>query len=395
MAATAMREKRKEIAATILELCDAYATMKEVKIPFLNFEPMHQAAQGEMKSAFARVYASNWFINGAEVADFEKAFARFCQTDFAVGVSNGLDALHLCLRALGVQAGDEVIVPSNTFIATVLAVSYCGATPVFVEPRMDTFNIDPENIERAITKRTKVIIPVHLYGQPCEMDHIVAIASAHGLFVVEDNAQAHGATFLNKITGGLGHLNATSFYPGKNLGALGDGGAVTTDNSYLSEKVAMLRNYGSKEKYKHEYIGFNMRLDELQAAFLSVKLGFINEWTRQRQQIAEWYIEFLSDCPHIILPTTHENASHVYHLFVVRSNERDRLQEHLGDSGVATLIHYPTPPHLQAAYRHLGCAKGDFPVAEHLAETCLSLPIWPGMTIEQVQYVANQVIKFK
>jgi len=224
-----------EIANTILDPFDVHTAMKNVNIPFLNFESMHQGIKAEMHDAFAKVYASNWFINGAEVEKFEKDYARYCQTRFAVGVSNGLDALHLCLRALGVGAGDEVIVPSNTFVATVLAVSYCGAIPVFVEPRMDTYNIDPEKIEKAITKQTKAIIPVHLYGQPCEMDRIMAIASAHHLFVVEDNAQAHGATFLNRTTGGWGHLNATSFYPGKNLGALGDGGAVTTDSPDMSE----------------------------------------------------------------------------------------------------------------------------------------------------------------
>lgn len=345
-----------------------------------------------MVQSFCDVYDSNWFINGSRVAEFEKIFARYCQTEYAVGVSNGLDALHLCLRALGVKEGDEVIVPSNTFIATVLAVSYCGAKPVFVEPRIDTYNIDPERIERAITNRTKVIVPVHLYGQPCEMDVIMSIASAYNLFVVEDNAQAHGAKFVDKTTGGWGHLNATSFYPGKNLGALGDGGAVTTNSAQLAEKVLMLRNYGSKEKYRHEYVGFNMRLDELQAAFLSVKLQFIDQWTKQRQQIAEWYLECLADCADLILPLTHSRANHVYHLFVVRSKERDSLQDHLHRNGVSTLIHYPTPPHLQPAYADLGFSVGDFPIAEELAASCLSLPLWPGMTKSHVEAIASLIV---
>lgn len=360
-----------------------------MNIPFLNLEPMHSAIREEMEAAFREVYASNWFILGKKVEDFERAYAAYTGTKYAVGVSNGLDALILALRALDVGPGDEVIVPSNTYIATVLAVTHVGATPVFVEPRIDTYNIDPARIPAAITRRTKAIIPVHLYGQPCEMDAIMDIASAHSLHVVEDNAQAHGATFKGKRTGSWGHLNATSFYPGKNLGALGDAGAVTTDDPELAEKVRSYRNYGSKVKYHNEHAGFNNRLDELQAAFLLVKLKYIEKWTRERQQVASWYDVALKDAPGITLPTTHPDASHSYHLYVIRSQNRDALQQRLAEHGIGTLIHYPIPPHLQEAYMHLSYKEGDFPIAEELAKTILSLPLWPGMEQEQVNNICD------
>ncbi len=347
-----------------------------------------------MKEAFEKVYDSYWYVQGSELEVFEKAYATFNQTECAVGVANGLDALYLSLKALGIQPGDEVIVPSNTYIATVLAVSYLGATPVIVEPRLTTYNINPEFIEQAITPKTKAIMPVHLYGQACEMNAIMEIAHKHNLWVVEDNAQAHGSSYNGKLTGSFGHANGTSFYPGKNLGALGDAGAVTTNNTELAEKIKTLRNYGSSKKYYNEVIGHNMRLDELQATFLSVKLKYLHEWTAQRQQIATWYNKALEGIDQIILPEVDTDASHVYHLYVVRTIERDKLQNYLAEQGIGTLIHYPVPPHLQKAYANLGHQEGDFPISEELANTCLSLPMWPGMDKNQVEYIAEKITAF-
>ena len=362
-------------------------------IPFLNFEPMHQFIRSEMIQSFQEVYDSNWFVMGKKLEIFEKEYATFNQTKYSIGVSNGLDALHLALKALNVTKGDEVIVPSNTYIATALATSYVGATPVFVEPDAQTYNINPSNIEAAITPKTKAIMPVHLYGQACDMDAIMAIAKKHNLFVVEDNAQAHGATFNGKITSSFGNANGTSFYPGKNLGALGDAGAVTTNDEALAKKIFMLRNYGSEKKYHNEEIGFNMRLDELQASLLSVKLKHLNEWTRQRKVIANLYNAALKNIGDLILPSVHPNSTHVYHLYVIKTKNRDGLQKHLSENGIGTLIHYPIPPHLQNAYQFLNLKKGSFPVAEELADTCLSLPIWPGMTSNQVNIVAENIKK--
>ena len=355
---------------------------------------MHTAIRAEMQAAFQTVYDSNWFVMGKHVESFEKKYAHFNQVAHCIGVSNGLDALHLALNALGVGEGDEVIVPSNTYIATLLAVSYVGATPVLVEPNINTYNINPSNIEKAITNKTKVIMPVHLYGQACEMDAIMLIAEKYGLYVVEDNAQAHGAAFQNKLTGSFGDVNGTSFYPGKNLGALGDAGAVTTNDDTLAQKIRILRNYGSEIKYHNEVIGYNHRLDEMQAAFLSVKLSYLNEWTKQRQQIAQSYTETLKNIGDLILPVTHPEATHVYHLYVIRTQHRDALQHHLTNHGIGTMIHYPIPPHKQNAYTSLGYQKGDFRIAEEIADTCLSLPIWPGMCIEDVNQIVSIIKNF-
>jgi dTDP-4-amino-4,6-dideoxygalactose transaminase len=362
-----------------------------MKIPFLSFKIVHSAIKAEMQTAFDQVYDSYWYVMGKQLNNFEEAYSQFNDVEHTVGVSNGLDALHLALKALGVGPGDEVILPSNTYIATALAVSYVGATPVFVEPNPLTYNIDPDKIEAAITSNTKAIMPVHLYGQSCEMKVIMDIAARHKLYVIEDNAQAHGATFDGKITGSWGHANGTSFYPGKNLGALGDGGAITTNDAALADKVKVLRNYGSQIKYKNEIIGHNMRLDELQAAFLSVKLKYLMEWTKQRQQIATWYNDALQGIDNITLPFVHPDASHVYHLYVIKTPQRDELQKHLTDNGIGTLIHYPIPPHLQKAYSHLSYKKGDFPIAEGLANSCLSLPLWPGMVQEDVEKVSLKI----
>lgn len=365
-----------------------------MNVPFLDFTPMHEPIKKEMEGAFASVYASNWFVMGEGLRVFEQEYAAFNKTRFSVGVSNGLDALVLSLRALGIGKGDEVIVPSNTYIASALAVTHVGATPVFVEPDVKTFNINPRNIEPSITANTKAILPVHLYGQACEMNSIISYSNKHGLFVVEDNAQSHGASFDGRLTGSWGDINATSFYPGKNLGALGDAGAITTNNESLANAAKTLRNYGSSTKYFNEIIGYNNRLDELQAALLSVKLKYLNHWTEQRQSAAEQYLSELVGVGDLILPYTHQMATHVYHLFVIRTVKRDQLQHYLNDKGIGTLIHYPVPPHLQKAYHHLGHSTGDFPIAERMAKTCLSLPMYPGISAEQVHHVTSSIKAF-
>jgi len=369
--------------------------MKENKhIPFLAFNRLHDPIREELMSVFEKELVKNWYILGSSLREFEVSFAEYLGTAHSIGVSNGLDALFLSLKVLGIGLGDEVIVPSNTYIASVLAVSHVGATPVFVEPDVRTYNIDPKRIEAVITERTRAIMPVHLYGQPCDMGRIMNIAEKHGLYVVEDNAQAHGSTWKGKRTGTFGHCNGTSFYPGKNLGALGDGGAVTTNSGELAEKIRVLRNYGSQKKYYNEVIGYNMRLDELQAAFLSVKLKYLDQWTETRRKIAAMYHERLQGVGDLILPETHPDAEHVWHLYVVRTRHRDALQQHLKEKGIGSLIHYPVPPHLQKAYAHLGYRRGDFPIAEEIADTCLSLPLWVGMGEGEVDVVSSQVKVF-
>lgn len=365
-----------------------------MKIPFANFKAMHNPLKQRMVQAFEEVYDSNWFILGERVKKFEEDYAAFNHTKFALGISNGLDALHIALRTLHIGSGDEVIVPSNTYIATALAVSYTGATPVFVEPDLNTYNIKAAQIESAITGKTKAIMPVHLYGQCCEMNAIMDLAANRGIHVIEDNAQAQGATYLGKQSGSFGSLNATSFYPGKNLGALGDAGALTTNNEVFYQEAMKLRNYGSAKKYIHETIGFNMRMDECQAAFLSIKLEHLPSWNQQRQQIAAWYNQYLASIEEISLPVVAAEATHVYHLYVIRSKERDALQQYLRQQGIGTLIHYPIPPHLQQAYHTLKFTQGSFPIAEEIANTCLSLPLWPGMTEQEVQFVAAAIQSF-
>jgi dTDP-4-amino-4,6-dideoxygalactose transaminase len=363
-------------------------------IPFLSFDATNQQIRAEMMTAFADVFDSKWYILGKAVEQFEAEYAAFNQVPHCIGVSNGLDALHLALKALNIGPGHEVIVPSNTYIATVLAISYVGATPVFVEPDMASYNIDPALIEAAITPRTKAIMPVHLYGQCCAMGPIMALAAKHGLAVIEDNAQSQGSAWDGRLAGSFGHANGTSFYPGKNLGALGDAGAVTTADEALATRIRALRNYGSHKKYYNEVVGHNMRLDELQAAFLSVKLRHLAQWTAERQQIAGWYNQALQGIGDIVVPAIATGATHVYHLYVVRTAHRNALQQHLQAEGIGTLIHYPIPPHLQAAYQHLGYGPGDFPLAEQLADTCLSLPLFPGLQQQQVGHIAAVIQSF-
>lgn len=365
-----------------------------MQIPFLSFTPQHQPIREDVLSALTRVYDAQWFVLGQEVANFEAAYAAFNQTAHCVGVANGLDALHLALKALGIGPGDEVLVPSNTYIATWLAVTQVGATPVPVEPNAVTFNLDPARVEAAITPRTRAIMPVHLYGQACEMTALMALAQRHHLVVVEDNAQAQGATADGQLTGSFGHASGTSFYPGKNLGALGDAGAITTNDADLNQKLRSLRNYGSQKKYYNEVVGYNSRLDEMQAAVLAIKLQHLAEWTRQRQAVAALYNRHLAGIGDLVLPTVAAGSTHVYHLYVVRTARREELQQHLADQGISTLVHYPVPPHRQEAYADLGLTQGQFPIAEALAATCLSLPMWPGMTEEHVAAVADAMRRF-
>jgi len=365
-----------------------------LKIPFYDLDGQHSSIREEITRAVNEVIGNNRFVLDKQLADFEKDYGSYIGTRWCCGVGNGLDAILLSLLALDVGPGDEVIVPTNTFIATWLAVTKAGAKVVPVEPSLLTSNIDPSNIERAVSSRTKAIVPVHLYGRACDMPEILSIADRFNLRVIEDNAQAHGAEWKGKKTGSFGHCNATSFYPTKNLGAMGDGGAITANSRDIYERVKMLRNYGGATKYFSEYLGVNSRLDEMQAAILSVKLKYLQEWNQQRILLANLYREKLKDIGDLILPPAAEGLSHVYHLFVVRTKKRDKLRQHLADLAIETLIHYPVPPHLQKAYAFGGYKRGDFPIAEELASTCLSLPLWVGMGEHFVSAVCGEIIAF-
>jgi dTDP-4-amino-4,6-dideoxygalactose transaminase len=356
------------------------------KVPFLDLGATYRELQSELDAAWSRVMQSGWYILGSEVAAFEEEFAAYCGTDYCVGVANGLEALFLVLKAWGIGTGDEVIVPSNTYIATWLAVSHTGAVPVPVEPLLETCNMNPALIEAAITPNTKAILAVHLYGQPADMTAINAIARRYELKVLEDAAQGHGAAWCGRKAGCLGDAAAFSFYPGKNLGAYGDGGAVTTNDETLARHIGRLRNYGSAVKYYNSIPGFNSRLDELQAALLRVRLRWLDLWNERRSLLAAWYRANLdSFLPEASLPVVATDASPCWHLFVVRTAERDNLQQRLARAGVETLIHYPVPPHLQEAYSGLGYRPGSLPLAERLAREVLSLPIGPHLEPEMLQ----------
>ena len=361
-------------------------------VPFLDLHAACAELRPEIDAAIARVLDSGWYILGPEVEAFEAEFAGYCQADHAIGLANGLDALHLALRAMDVGPGDEVIVPSNTYIATWLAVSQCGATPVPVEPDPATHNIDPARIEAAITPRTRVILPVHLYGQPADLDPILAIARKHGLRVLEDGAQAHGARYKGRRIGGHGDAVAWSFYPGKNLGALGDGGAVTTNDAQIADRLRVLRNYGSRVKYVNEVAGYNSRLDPLQAAVLRVKLAHLDDWNARRTALAQVYLDGLRDTG-LVLPHVPDWAQPAWHLFVVRHRQRDDLQRALSEAGIGSLIHYPIPPHKQQAYAEAGYPADAFPLANRLAEEVLSLPMGPQMGAGDVDTVVAALIR--
>lgn len=364
-----------------------------MKIPFVTFLPIEKELNRELRDAFECVFTRSWYIEGVENETFEKAFAEYCSVNYCIGVGNGLDALMLALKALGIGKGDEVIVPSNTYIATALAVTYVAATPVLVEPDIRTFNINPDLIEAAITEKTKAIMPVHLYGQACDMDPILDVARKYKLKVIEDCAQAHGAAYKGKKVGTFGDAAGFSFYPGKNLGALGDAGAVVTNNKELSEKIHILKNYGSDYKYHHIYKGNNSRLDELQAAFLMAKLPHLERMNVERRRIAKMYTDGITN-PKIITPYVLPYCSPVWHIYGIRCLERDILEKYLNDRGIRTNKHYPIPIHLQECYKDLGIKKGKMQIAEEISNTELSIPMYYGMTDEEIRYVIDAINMF-
>jgi dTDP-4-amino-4,6-dideoxygalactose transaminase len=385
-----------------------------VKVPFLDLRATYLELKPEIDAAIARVLDSGWYIGGEEVESFEAEWAAYCEAKHAIGVANGLDALHLALRAMGVGQGDEVIVPSNTYIATWLAVSQCGATPVPVEPIEATYNINPELIEAAISPRTKVILPVHLYGQPADLDPIFAIARKHKLMVLEDAAQAHGARYKGRRVGAMGDAVAWSFYPGKNLGAMGDAGAVTTNNPDIADRICVLRNYGSRVKYINEVQGFNSRLDPIQAAILRVKLKVLDEWNDRRKAIAAEYMSGIAseakrstnrhcDAPsaprqstsQIVLPFVPDYADPVWHLFVIRHPNRDALQQKLTEAGIGTMIHYPIPPHKQEPFKGLVPRSRKFLDTEKIAKEVISIPVGPHLNLTAINNCANTIMELK
>lgn len=364
-----------------------------MKVPFVDLQIQFEQLRSEIMPAVERVCSRAAFILGGEVDEFEKAFAAFCGAAHCVGVASGCDALLCGLKACGVGPGDEVIAPANTFIATVLAISAAGATPVLVDCLEDTYEIDPAAVRKAVTKRTRVLLPVHLYGQAADMDAIAGIAAEFNLKVIEDAAQAHGALYKGRPCGTLGAVGCFSFYPGKNLGAYGDGGAIVTNDPAIAEYARMFRNYGQPRKYFHEMIGWNSRLDTLQAAILLAKLKHLKDWNAARRRHADEYRARLKDLP-VKLPAVAPGNEHVYHLFVIRHPRRDALLDFLQEKGVSCVIHYPIPVHLQKAYRHLGCAEGSFPVAERAAREIVSLPMFPELTEEQIGYVCHGIREF-
>jgi len=366
----------------------------ENKIQFLDLKKITNFHHQEYIEAIDDVLKDGWFIIGKRLKIFEEEYANYSQTKYSVGLANGLDALILSLIALDIGVGDEVIVPSNTYIASWLAITHAGAIIKPVEPRIDTYNINFELVEAAITNKTKAILAVNLYGQSSELTKLKAICTKYNLYLIEDNAQSQGAKCDNKLTGSFGDINATSFYPGKNIGAFGDGGAITTDNFELLNKIITLRNYGSKIKYFNDVIGYNSRLDELQAAILSIKLKYLNLENEHRVEIARKYNFLLSCVGDLVLPKLAENCTSVYHIYSIRTKKRDDLQNYLNSQDISTMIHYPLPPHLQKAYTHLGYKKGDFPIAEEIADTSLSLPIGPHLSVDETEYICEKINHF-
>lgn len=360
-------------------------------IPFLSLKPVNEQYRAELDAAIQRVLDKGWYLLGQEITDFENAFAEFCGVKNCVGVGNGLDALTLIIKAYGFSSGDEIIVPANTYIATILAISQNGCTPVLVEPDINTYNINPDLIEAAITPKTKAIMVVHLYGQAVEMEKVWPIAQKYNLKVIEDSAQAHGALYQGRRTGSLGDASGFSFYPGKNLGCLGDGGAVTTNDDELAERVRALRNYGSEIKYQHLFKGVNSRLDEIQAAMLSVKLKYLDQDNQKRRAVARFYRENIVN-PQIVLPQVKNEESHVWHIFAVRCARRDELQKYLSDNGIGTQIHYPIPPHKQQAYSEWNTLS--LPIAEQISREELSLPMSPVLTQQEIEYVVERINQF-
>lgn len=365
-----------------------------ISVPFCSMKYAHDQIKSEADKAIESVYKRGQFILGTELEQFEKEYAAYAGTRYCVGVASGLDALYLALDLVGIGSGDEVIVPAHTYIASWLAITRTGAKIVPVDVDATSLLISPNLVREAISKHTKAIMPVHLYGAPCDMTQLMEMAQQRNLHIIEDNAQAHGATWQNKMTGTFGSCNATSFYPTKNLGALGDGGAITTDNREFAQHAMSLRNYGSTDRFTNPVKGINSRLDEIQAAVLRVKLKYLDHWNNSRRLIAKFYYDQLKDVGDIILPSVHKESTSVFHLFVIRTQHREQLRSYLFKKGIATTVHYPIPPHLQGAYKDLNFRKGSFPVSEKLAESVLSLPMWPGLEDEQLNWVAEQVKKF-
>lgn len=365
-----------------------------MEVPFVSFETMHREIKEDILNKFKEIYERNRFILGSEVKGFEKEFADYCKVENCVGCGNGLDALYLILKGYDVGAGDEVIVPSNTYIATALSVSYTGAMPIFVEPKIETYNINTELIEEKITSRTKAIMAVHLYGQPADMDRINKIAKKHNLKVIEDAAQAHGALYKGRKVGSLGDAAGFSFYPSKNLGALGDGGAIVTNDKELANKVRYLANYGSDVRYHNIYKGNNSRLDEIQAAFLRIKLRKLEKWNNERKIISEKYLTHITNSK-IVKPSIPLYADPVWHLFVIRTDKRDQLEKYLNENGIGTEKHYPTPMHLQCAYEDLNIKQGKLPLAEKISREILSIPMYYGMTKEEIEYIIHMINEWK
>ncbi len=364
----------------------------EIQIPCSELKIQYEEIKAEIKAAFDEVFESSWFILGKQVERFEQEFAAYCGASYGIGVGSGTEALHLALLACGVQPGDEVITVANTAVPTVSAISFAQATPVFVDIDPVSYTMDPQAIESKITSRTRVILPVHLYGQPADMDPILDVARRYGLKVVEDACQAHGAEYRGQKVGAIGDLGCFSFYPSKNLGAYGDGGMVVTNDPELADHVRLLRNYGQRKRYYHDIKGFNSRLDELQAAFLRKKLLHLDQWNLRRRALASRYQELLDDS--VIKPVEQSYAYHIYHLYVIRCQRREQLQQHLLENGIQTLIHYPVPVHLQRAYQDLNLSSKSLPITEQFASEILSLPMFPELTDEQVSIVADRINRF-
>ncbi len=365
-----------------------------MQIPFIDLKKMHAPVRAEIDSAIKNILDSNEFILGKYVSDFENNFAVAHNVKHCIGVSSGTAANHLALWAHGIVSGDEIIMPANTFVATAWGATLCGAVPVFADSSKDSYNIDPEKIAGKITSKTKAIVAVHLYGQTADIDRIRDIADSNKLFLIEDAAQAHLASYKNKKAGGLADAASFSFYPGKNLGAFGEGGAVTTNDDDIAGKVKMLRDHGSEKKYSHELYGHNYRMESIQGAVLGVKLKYLYQWTEKRRAAAGRYNELLKNEPEILLPAEMDYATHVYHLFVIRVRKRNELRKFLNENGISTGMHYPVPLHLQKCFEHLGYKNGDFPETEKLAEECLSLPMFPDLTDDQIEYVCEKIKHF-
>lgn len=358
-------------------------------IDLIDLKKQYLAIKNEIDKAIQKVVENTSFILGKEVSDFEKNFSNYCNTKYCIGVSSGTDALYLSMKALGIGPGDEVITTANTFIGTVLAISHCGAKPILVDCSESDYNIDVNKIESSITEKTKAILPVHLYGQPADMDSILELAEKYNLDIIEDACQAHGAEYRKKRVGGIGRIGCFSFYPTKNLGSYGDGGAITTNDPDLAEKIKLLRNSGQKIKYNSIIKGYNCRLDSLQAAILNVKLKYLDKWNEQRRKNAKLYNELLEKDNNTITPYERNEVKHVYHLYVIRTKMRDKLMENLKLKGISTRVYYPIPIHLQQAYKDLGYSKGSFPVTEEYSNSVLALPIFPELKKEEIKYIAN------